>query len=1066
MAVNPIKPITAASATATNGSVTITVFGNVSTINAFEGTIVHIGDFTPVEAVSGTGVNLATGESTITLREPWPEVTTTARLIAFNAIEGLGQAIQRARDIVTNTAAIEALAGFGFVEKTGATSYQTTTVTAAGKALLDDATNVNQRTTLGLGTAATGDTTTGPTDTTTGRLLKVGDLGLGSQLGTSAFTNADEVYLRSQTMTKAESDALAALNIEKDAGSGFSQWGKQRNGGTFTPVNNGMTANFAIPNILRLGYDFNVGVSRTQYSIVNVNGVAARISSTDVSSEALSQLTFPPAPDGTKTYDSSNGAVVQHATSAAAFSAETATNKVIISRQDFTFLESLHEVISDKDVVYPLGNVQYGVSTWEGITLSNTLVAQGYSAFGEWDTVTKGYGVTWSTLTLAQKLLFVQDKENNIYLDGDDYVQIRYRIRVIEGLGDTWLNAKANGSNNAFRYDSTNHVIAQGKSIVPVTLVTFVNNFRYTSNGSKTIGAYSLGTNGTASDVTTIAHRGLCFAIPIALVQRRNEGAYHPFYNSNGTRRLNTTTSNAQGEPWYSGIARPITSTEQCFNIVDASTSTESGAAQQSGYIGLLSGRSDDKFYDAIYASDVEDNRMSTEDLPYSEIRKRHKRDSISGEVRGFEGVPFTDTFVSNKTSTNTGLSTIIVLVSDVLGYTAYSGSTIKVLGKALNNTTGKTYTLNAISSDGNKLYINTVESISHLTGQSWSLCLGRLSTHKQANPTWTDIVGTPVNIAATFPNGVEGQWIPILPDGTTKEFFLNRKSSTPSGQLALEESTNNGSSWTAANTVSFDTTRNSRATGHLTTSVVLYHYETQAHFTQVALNSKVLDLGGVMASNGIYNSTAVILNSSLIGKVNKNPSTAKFISQVPLNSNTLSGGLFFASVDYAPEHNTLGLGFSNNSPACKTLDYLSSLNGVATLNYAYKEMVYDDSLDGANEFIQVTTANQGSLSPVAGNYYKVDPNVSSALAGLTLYSEITSGGLFNDFAWVILSDGRIGRDNTSGSVYFTVWDGNGFGDNNKFEIIDNQGTLTDDNGKPALYGSALFYTQYFIKER
>jgi hypothetical protein len=1064
MAVNPIKPITAASATATNGSVTITVFGNVSTINAFEGTIVHIGDFTPVEAVSGTGVNLATGESTITLREPWPEVTTTARLIAFNAIEGLGQAIQRARDIVTNTAAIEALAGFGFVEKTGATSYQTTTVTAAGKALLDDATNVNQRTTLGLGTAATGDTTTGPTDTTTGRLLKVGDLGLGSQLGTSAFTNADEVYLRSQTMTKAESDALAALNIETDAGSGFSQWGKQRNDSTFTPINNGMTANVAIPNILRLGYDFNVGVSRTEYSIVNVNGVAARISSTDVSSEALSQLTFPPAPDGTKTYDSSTGAVVQHATSAAAFSAETATNKVIISRQDFTFLEGFHEVISDKDVVYPLGNVQYGVSTWEGITLSNTLVAQGYSAFGEWDTVTKGYGVTWSTLTLAQKLLFVQDKENNIYLDGDDYVQIRYRIRVIEGLGDTWLNAKANGSNNAFRYDSTNHVIAQGKSIVPVTLVTFVNNFRYTSNGSKTIGAYSLGTNGTASDVTTIAHRGLCFAIPIALVQRRNEGAYHPFYNSNGTRRLNTTTSNAQGEPWYSGIARPITSTEQCFNIVDASTSTESGAAQQSGYIGLLSGRSDDKFYDAIYASDVEDNRMSTEDLPYSEIRKRHKRDSISGEVRGFEGVPFTDTFVSNKTSTNTGLSTIIVLVSDVLGYTAYSGSTIKVLGKALNNTTGKTYTLNAISSDGNKLYINTVESISHLTGQSWSLCLGRLSTHKQANPTWTDIVGTPANIAATFPNGVEGQWIPVIPNGVIDLFPLNRKalSTTASG---LERTDNNGTSWVSPAGVISGTTNEWTATDNPASNVALLHYETQAHFTQVALNSKVLDLGSVWAGSHPNSDWGCILQSSLINVVGigaSNPRLGNF-GEVRNYVFRPSDGTLFDDSNSSPTHDTISI---ENATAVKTLDYLSSLDGVATLNYAYKEMVYDDSLDGANEFIQVTTANQGSLSPVAGNYYKVDPNVSSSLAGLTLYSEITSGGLFNDFAWVILSDGRIGRDNTSSSVYFTVWDGNGFGDNNKFEIIDNQGTLTDDNGKPALYGSALFYTQYFIKER
>ena len=52
-------------------------------------------------------------------------------------------------------------------------------VTAAGLALLDDVDAAAQRVTLGLGTAATATLTTSSTDGTAGRVMKVGDFGLG-----------------------------------------------------------------------------------------------------------------------------------------------------------------------------------------------------------------------------------------------------------------------------------------------------------------------------------------------------------------------------------------------------------------------------------------------------------------------------------------------------------------------------------------------------------------------------------------------------------------------------------------------------------------------------------------------------------------------------------------------------------------------------------------------------------------------------------------------------------------------------------------------------------------------
>ncbi|MDG1858516.1 MAG: hypothetical protein P8I94_05410, partial [Emcibacteraceae bacterium] len=127
-----------------------------------------------------------------------------------------------------------------------------------------------------------------------------------------------------------------------------------------------------------------------------------------------------------------------------------ADDKPLASRQDFVFLEAWHEKISDKDWFCPLGNSQFGASTFEGISgLSNTTIAQGYSAFGEWDTDTKGYGHTWSTMSEAEKLIAIQNPENNIYRDGDDLIQVRYRVRVIKGLGDDWarVTPDATGSN-------------------------------------------------------------------------------------------------------------------------------------------------------------------------------------------------------------------------------------------------------------------------------------------------------------------------------------------------------------------------------------------------------------------------------------------------------------------------------------------------------------------------------------------------------------------------------------------------------------------------------------------
>jgi len=76
------------------------------------------------------------------------------------------------------------------VDATAPEVFTEANVTTFAQGFLDDANATAARTTLGLGTAATRDVTTSETDATAGRVLKVGDFGLGS-VSPTTFLNAN-----------------------------------------------------------------------------------------------------------------------------------------------------------------------------------------------------------------------------------------------------------------------------------------------------------------------------------------------------------------------------------------------------------------------------------------------------------------------------------------------------------------------------------------------------------------------------------------------------------------------------------------------------------------------------------------------------------------------------------------------------------------------------------------------------------------------------------------------------------------------------------------------------------
>jgi len=128
--------------------------------------------------------------------------------------------------LANDLAAVEGLSGTGGVERTGADTWGTYTLTSAGKALIDDADTAAQRTTLGLGALATLSQISG---------------GVGGNLADGSVTDADisstsAVALGSKAANEATSANSPSKIIVRDASGNFSA-------GTITATLNGNASN-------------------------------------------------------------------------------------------------------------------------------------------------------------------------------------------------------------------------------------------------------------------------------------------------------------------------------------------------------------------------------------------------------------------------------------------------------------------------------------------------------------------------------------------------------------------------------------------------------------------------------------------------------------------------------------------------------------------------------------------------------------------------------------------------------------------------------------------------------
>lgn len=655
---------------------------------------------------------------------------------------------------------------------------------------------------------------------------------------------------------------------------------------------------------------------------------------------------FAPACDG---LDKKDGGRFDNL-AAAIVAGGTSLNQSVLTRTDALLPEIFFMKVSQYDFVYPYGDSQYDQTEWEGIALRNDIVPQGFSASGEHDETTRGYGFVWSTATAEQKQKYINAFYNNVYSDNGELVSICFRRRAFKGLGNQWENIGISSITNSdfINYNNNYRPRVQGTESVANDFTGGVDCFA--NNDLEPIvnldnGLWGARANGTNANR---AHNGLCFALPMVLLERnRNQGLHHQSENSHGCATTWSNTYTTASRKWHEGDALKPASKSDCFNIAP----DQSGfVLETKGSIGNTSGRIDGKSYDSIEAEDIVDFRMSARKPNLHDLHARYEQKALSAEIRGYQSVPFwsrAGLVDSVNSPSTTGL---------FIRRTDGNGRYIPNIDEWLwiEDGAGTIQIRKVESLNGEVVYLDS--PIDRVFGAI--VWFGNLTTCKSNKPTQVDFMAVPENFKAMLDakgwDGMLGQWIPVLPDSALDSFPLNEKSSKTSATMI--RTTDNGATF-ASVPVSINAVTNEVGyTNFGTNWIGIITYETQAKFLEEAVNAEVL----VRSESALllnHHSDGQLLNSSLFGKVPTGQYSGGQHQRVSLTNVALdpsSGKLAGASrTSGRPKNGSVNVGLNANSKlTSKTFSTLTYDNGQLYLQFYATQLKYGADWGDTGEFV------------------------------------------------------------------------------------------------------------------
>ncbi|EHU9453511.1 hypothetical protein KZY44_001933 [Vibrio vulnificus] len=880
-------------------------------------------------------------------------------------------------------------------------------------------------------------------------------------------------------LSKAIVDVIRGVNNEQYVASGVVHFGRARGGSSGgvprLSVNEGLwssTGGGTDANTLSLGQadasgsqDASTGAnSKTHYPVFNCAGFIVSLRGIG-STVDLNIIKFPEAPNGTVTYNKTTGAVTKHADAATAFALATGDVEVVTERVDLFGIEGYLEKANG--TLYPYGIPQGQLTTVDGVAteVDNSRPITYFAAY-DGDTSSRGRRWDLSKLTFVQLATILSNPDHNAYYTKEgELVQFRVRQRTIAGAGNgDWANINPDLSGGGgLQFRSNNPVIPQGMSNTPSG-----TQFVESSSGAAQNKLVGLGAFVQRNNTTTAAVNGECYFMVMGTVPRLNQGAFHPSFNPMGTRKFQHTSGDAS-VMWYSGDAPSGLTKADCFRDATSNDgSAGKGYRNNTGYIGGSgSGRPDDRFYDALYASGqggVIDYRLSAWDMSSKEEASKIFQKVVNGTYRGLEKLVKTTPYGSEEGAAYQGLiqgmykwnatGPDFVISQGTLGV---EGADAPLLGWLVQE--GKlfpvTYMFQTSGSDTTQIYCgkNTWERyaegkiVTNIVSDKplYFMHIAETNLSVSGDFTQLDVIGSPAEILKVdaLKNGWMGGW---RLSGVSNRAGLTRKAlSSYNARITTE---NSGATWMLYSHA-LDTAINSvyTAVTPTNTTVEVHPYTVFAKQTKPGTNKSVLNssegVGDVYAMDRYTTFNGASFVESLIGKVPISSSTRTY-AELMLQEATKTNESKLAFVSHSP----LVLDApTNNSPAVKALWHQASNNRQATLNFLWNELVFDAAWRTPDK-----VWSGGSVAVAAGETFRAESSSAYAVAGLLMrcVKAVTANATVLG-AMHVTRTGEV-ISTTDGLTYFKVVT-DGWSDDAIIRIIDGVGTFNNENGDTCLYG-------------
>ncbi|WP_149983330.1 hypothetical protein [Pseudoalteromonas rhizosphaerae] len=785
-------------------------------------------------------------------------------------------------------------------------------------------------------------------------------------------------------MRKVEFEARRAVNNQKFAASGFVHFGKHLTGAGGS-INQGLWVLNSQGRTLVLGRSTSaIGNSKSDYPLVNVSGVLTKIEYLN-SAARDNYLQFPLAEDGTRTYDSETGVSVTHATPSIAFASETETNKVVTNRVDMFGFEAFLREINDADpFVYKNGLIQSQAPDINGITTTiNNVRPVSYFAWYEGDTTSVGKGVNWQTATETQRIVIANDPANNIYFDDatGKFYQWSLRARSFAGVGNgdwMWINY----SEPVLKFGSAFSVRPQGvldQQSEELNVNVYTGNYPQYQNKDDNL---STGLHTLRKDMSIdVGVDRECYFLVCATVNRLNQGAYHPHFNTQGTSTV-VNTNGSRVKWWAANTERKLTSRSDCFSYHGSGGYVASGAIGGS-VTSNFSGRPDGRFYDAIYAwgqgGVCRDMRYSAWGLKQEDFAEADLAIK-SGEYRGQESSVITNVGQTSgyhtTTYLNLGMTKPSWWTSNLnfsLDFSSicifYNGSPMyfKIQGFSLLDSSSG-------SLEGYNIRILPIApAIGHgiPAGENLNYVLSlAIEPSLSSEFIHTDVQGSipDILLCDDLKYGWVGSYLPDLPNGTKDEFALTRPYAGLGSDITRTHTTDSGATWTQATTAIGSAAKNTvTVTNMPANQVTIWQYKTKAKMTKNAVNSAIRNLNNVLISDSA--SQARDLGFSLTGNVNT--STSNQTVELSLNQIGIDLATGKLSASKETKHVAIPLAApTNDSPAFKALNYNVVENQQGYVQYAATELKHNG----------VDWGDDGKIHIVDGQSTMFDENGNTVL--------------------------------------------------------------------------------------